>query len=129
MSEYVAFDSHKHYALAERQDVGTGRAVQDCRTRTVVSLFGPVHLTRAPCPSPEGWSHPLDRTLRLLDIGAARRRRRRRREPEKELLDAIGEEHTPSKQADQKNRRRRLRPKESAYEFRFAVFGVNWDNS
>jgi transposase len=28
MSEYIAFDSHKHYSLAERLDVGTGRAVQ-----------------------------------------------------------------------------------------------------
>ena len=30
MEEYIAFDSHKHYTLAERQDVRTGQATQ-CR--------------------------------------------------------------------------------------------------
>lgn len=30
MKEYIAFDSHKHYTLAERQDVRTGQATQ-CR--------------------------------------------------------------------------------------------------
>src|SRR5512134_1118760 len=28
MKEYIAFDSHKHYTLAEREDVETGRARQ-----------------------------------------------------------------------------------------------------
>lgn len=29
MNEYIAFDSHKHYTLMERQDARTGRAVQE----------------------------------------------------------------------------------------------------
>jgi len=32
MTEYMAFDSHKHYTLAEREDVATGRTRQ-CRIR------------------------------------------------------------------------------------------------
>ena len=30
MQEYIAFDSHKHYTLVERQEVETGRVVH-CR--------------------------------------------------------------------------------------------------
>jgi hypothetical protein len=29
MKEYIAFDSHKHYTLAEREDVRTGRCRQE----------------------------------------------------------------------------------------------------
>ena len=29
MREYIALDSHKHYSLAEREDVRTGRACQE----------------------------------------------------------------------------------------------------
>ena len=33
MKEYIAFDSHKHYTLMERQDAQTGRPVQQNRLK------------------------------------------------------------------------------------------------
>jgi len=41
------------------------RAVHDHRTRTVVSLFGPVDISRARCRQGEGWRYPLDEALGL----------------------------------------------------------------
>src|SRR2546427_12062742 len=31
MSEYIAFDSHKRYSLVEREDVASGKIVQEVR--------------------------------------------------------------------------------------------------
>ena len=54
--------------MAEKMDrqATRGRRVHDYRTRTVVTLFGPVDLARARCRGPEGWDCPLDRALGLL---------------------------------------------------------------
>jgi len=52
-------------AEAVDREASKGRAVQDYRTRTVVSLFGPVDLCRARCRGPEGWEYPLDQALGL----------------------------------------------------------------
>ncbi len=37
MREYIAFDSHKHYAWVERENAETGRAVQ-CRLPNELSF-------------------------------------------------------------------------------------------
>jgi len=46
--------------------LSAGRAVQDRRERTVVSLFGPVRITRRRCREGGGWRYPLDDALKLM---------------------------------------------------------------
>lgn len=41
------------------------RPIHDCRTRTVVSLFGAVDIGRARCRDGDGWEYPLDEALGL----------------------------------------------------------------
>ena len=42
------------------------RGVYDRRTRTVVSLFGPLDVTRSRCRGKDGWSCPLDEAMGLM---------------------------------------------------------------
>jgi len=44
----------------------SSRAVHDYRTRTVVSLFGPLDVTRARCRAEGGWTYPLDQAMGLV---------------------------------------------------------------
>ena len=41
------------------------RPVHDHRTRTVVSLFGPLDVSRSRCRSKQGWCYPLDEAMGL----------------------------------------------------------------
>lgn len=45
------------------EQLGAGRALHDCRTRTVVTLFGPVDISRRRC---RDGTYPLDEALGLL---------------------------------------------------------------
>jgi transposase len=47
MGEYIAFDSHKHYTLAEREDVATGRT----RQRRIDHRRGAIAAYLARCPA------------------------------------------------------------------------------
>jgi hypothetical protein len=49
----------------DRQCV-SDRPVHDHRTRTLVSLFGPLDVARSRCRTPEGWCYPLDEAMGLL---------------------------------------------------------------
>ena len=42
------------------------RAVHDHRTRTVMSLFGPLDIGRSRCRKPGGWEYPLDEAMGLV---------------------------------------------------------------
>jgi hypothetical protein len=59
------------------RDLDKQGAVQDYRTRTVVTLFGPVDVCRARCRRRQGWDYPLDRSLgrwgSVLEAWASRR--------------------------------------------------------
>lgn len=46
--------------------LASARPVNDYRTRTVVSLFGPLDITRARCRTDDGWSCPLDKAIGLV---------------------------------------------------------------
>jgi len=48
------------------RELTANRPVQDYRTRTIVSLFGPLDMTRGRCREGEGWSYPLDEAMGLL---------------------------------------------------------------
>ena len=43
-----------------------GRPVHDHRTRTVVSLFGPLDVSRSRCRDGDGWCYPLDQAIALI---------------------------------------------------------------
>jgi hypothetical protein len=47
------------------RELVSGRAVHDHRTRTVVSLFGPLDVTRSRCRDGQGWCYPLDKAMGL----------------------------------------------------------------
>ena len=51
---------------ALEEQLARGQAIWDHRTRTVVSLFGPVDVSRARCRAEDGWRYPLDEALGLV---------------------------------------------------------------
>jgi hypothetical protein len=48
------------------KQLASNRPAYDHRTRTVVSLFGPLDVTRARCWNGTGWSYPLDEAMGLM---------------------------------------------------------------
>ena len=48
------------------QQLVSNRPAYDHRTRTVVSLFGPLDVTRSRCRDQDGWSYPLDEAMSLM---------------------------------------------------------------
>jgi len=48
------------------KQLASNRPVYDHRTRTVVSLFGPLDVTRSRCRGKDGWSYPLDEAMGLM---------------------------------------------------------------